>query len=234
MPRTQVMINGEAQEAVLDSGANLSVVSATLAARLGLRRLGKASVGSSSRAVIGVEVAVAYLLEIAGLVLEHVAFLVVEDAQLDMPLPGGYRIDAIIGFPVFRAMGRVRFNHDGTLLPEPGKGEPVVAPNLFLAGSDLLVDGRVNGIRASLHLDSGGNTSSLARSFLVAHPEALQGLKKSKQRVGGAGGVSERAVVLGSDVKVGVGDRAVVLPTLPVVDMGSGHAPEPWSGCGRQ
>ncbi|MBT2766689.1 retropepsin-like domain-containing protein [Stenotrophomonas sp. ISL-67] len=230
LPRSQVMINGQKQESVLDTGANLSVVSASTAERLGLRRLGAASVGSSSRARVPVEVAVADRLAIAGLVLEHVPFLVVEDAQLEIPLPGGYRIDAIIGFPVFRAMGRVRFNHDGTLLPELGNGETERGPNLFLAGSDLFVDAHVNGIRVPLHLDSGGNKSFLSQSFSAAHPQPLQGLEKAQQRLAGAGGASERDVVLWSQANVAVGDRAIVLPALPVVMRDPGKAHERGQG----
>lgn len=226
LARTRVEVNGVEQEAVLDLGANLSMVSASRADQLGLRRLGEASVGSSSRAAVSVEVALADRMEIAGLVLEYVPFLVVDDAQLEMPLPGGYKIDAIIGFPVFRAMGRLRFNHDGTLLPEPDKGEAGPPSNLFLAGSDLFVDARVNDIRIPLHLDSGGNSSFLSRSFSNAHSEALQGLKKTRQRLAGAGGSSERDIVLWNQAKIAVDHRAMVIPSLPVVVRDPGQASE--------
>ena len=202
LPRAQVDINGHAQDSVLDTGANLSVVSASTAKRLGLRHLGRAAVGSSSRASVAVDVAIADRLAFAGLVLEDVVFLVLDDAQLEMPVPGGYRIDAIIGFPVFRALRRVRFDHDGTLHAEPGAGDAQVPGNLVLAGSDLFVDVRVGGHPAALHLDTGGNASSLSSAFARAHPDVIRGLEQTTERLGGAGGTTERIAALWPQTEV--------------------------------
>lgn len=224
LPRSYVSINGHLQEAVLDTGANLSVVSASTARRLGLHPLGKARVGSSSRAGVAVQVAMADTLHFAGLALENVAFLILDDAQLEMPLPGGYRIDAIVGFPVFRAMQRVRFDHAGTLVPEPGAGSSTRGRNLLLAGSDLFVDVRVGGIAAQLHLDSGGNNSSLAPPFATRHPEILQGLATSRQRLAGAGGATEREIALWPQARMEVDDHSIILPALPVALGASGDA----------
>ncbi|HYG06255.1 MAG TPA: aspartyl protease family protein [Stenotrophomonas sp.] len=215
LARTPVTINGQPQEAVLDTGANVSVVSASTAKRLGLKPLGNAGVGTSSRQTISTGVAVADRLELAGLVLEHVAFLVLDDAQLEMPLPGGYRIDAIVGFPVFRAMQRVRFGHDGTLTPEPGM-RTAGRPNLALAGSDLFVEARVGGVAVPLHLDSGGSASALSPRFAESHPQLLQGLPRERQRLAGAGGATERSVANWPQVRVEVGERSTVLANLAV------------------
>ncbi|WP_434031747.1 aspartyl protease family protein [[Pseudomonas] boreopolis] len=216
LPRAQVAINGHAQEAVLDTGANLSVVSASTAARLGLRELGQARVGTSSRSSIATRVAVADRLELAGLVLEHAVFLVLEDAQLEMPVPGGYRIDAIVGFPVFRAMQRVRFGHDGVLSAGGEHAGPVAGSPLALAGSDLFVEACVGGIAVPLHLDSGGNGSSLSARFAALHPELVRPLPRSRQRLAGAGGATEQEVAQWKDVEVAVGGRRHRLGSLPV------------------
>lgn len=217
LPRAQVDINGHSQDSVLDTGANLSVVSASTAKRLGLRHLGRAAVGSSSRASVAVDVAIADRLAFAGLVLENVVFLVLDDAQLEMPVPGGYRIDAIIGFPVFRALKRVRFDHDGILHAEPGAGDAQAPGNLVLAGSDLFVDVRVGGHPAALHLDTGGNASSLSSAFARAHPDVLRGLEQTTERLGGAGGTTERTAAKWRQAPVQVGDRTATLPKLSIV-----------------
>lgn len=216
LPRARVRINGQAQEAVLDTGANLSVVSATTAARLGLRELGEGRVGSSSRGSVAARVAVADRLELAGLVLEHVAFLVLDDAQLEMPVPGGYHIEAIVGFPVFRAMQRVRFGRDGVFAAGGPAGDPQAGSPLALAGSDLFVEAQVGGIDVPLHLDSGGSASSLSARFAALHPAVVEALPRGRDRIAGAGGTTEREVAHWPDVDVVVGGRRLRLPTLPV------------------
>lgn len=216
LPRTSVLINGHVQESVLDTGANLSVVSASAAQRLGLEIRGAATVGSSSRRAVATRVAVADRLQLAGLDLRNVVFLVLDDAQLDMPVPGGYRIDAIIGFPVLRAMGRIRFGRDGTLLPQPGAGTADLPRNLALAGSDLYVAARIDGIAVPLHLDSGASRSNLSAHFARAHPQVVKDLPVTRQRMAGAGGSSERAVAQWPQAAVQIAAQRAVLPTLAV------------------
>jgi len=216
LPRAQVTINGHPQDAVLDTGANLSVVSASTAERLGLRELGQARVGSSSRTSVATRVAIADRVALGGFILEHVVFLVLDDAQLEMPVPGGYRIDAIIGLPVFRAIGRVRFGRDGTLGLGGGPADASLASNLSLVGSDLYVEASVDGIAVPLHLDSGGSASSLSAPFAAAHPDIVAGLPQSRQRLAGAGGATERDIAQWRDVEVSIADRSHVLPELAV------------------
>ncbi|WP_223494476.1 retropepsin-like aspartic protease family protein [Stenotrophomonas indicatrix] len=216
LPRASVFINGRAQESVLDTGANLSVISASAAQRLGLQIGDEAAVGSSSRRTVATRVAIADRLQLAGLDLRNVVFLVLDDAQLDMPVPGGYHIDAIIGFPVLRAMGRIRFGGDGQLQPQPGAGAADLPRNLALAGSDLFVDARVGGIEVPMHLDSGASSSSLSAHFARAHPQVLKGLAVTRQRLAGAGGSSERAVAQWPQVTVQIGGQRAMLPSLAV------------------
>ncbi|MES3045594.1 retropepsin-like aspartic protease [Sphingomonas faeni] len=114
--RAAVVISGLTQNAILDTGANLSVMSASAAKRLGLRiRDGAGRIASPSSGQIVTRVAVADRLVIAGVELAHVASLVMDDAQLSFPIVGGYQIDAIAGFSVFRAVGQTRFDWAGDL-----------------------------------------------------------------------------------------------------------------------
>ncbi|WP_407352764.1 aspartyl protease family protein [Luteimonas sp. R10] len=221
--RATMTVNGAAQEAVLDTGANLSVVSASTARRLGLRLLeGEGSVGSGSRDAVATRLGVAERLEFAGLALSNVVFLVLDDAQLEMPVAGGYRIDAILGFPVMRALRRIRFDADGRLTPEPVAGGDAddlpgdLPGNLRVVGSDLYVDVSVNGIAVPLHLDTGAPHSSLSSRFAQRHAPLLQGLPQERQRVGGAGGTTERRIATWPDVRVRVDAREMRLPELAI------------------
>lgn len=216
--RTSVAINDGAQDAVLDTGANLSVVSASAARRLGMRILdGEGSVASASREQVATRLGIADRFEIAGVTLSNVVFLVLDDAQLEMPLPGGYRIDAIIGFPVLRAIGRMRFGADGSFTPQAASSRTTPAlDNLRIVGSDLFVELAVNGTPVALHLDTGASASLLSTRFVRRHPDVLEGLQHRVHRSASAGGATTRDIAVWKDVRVDIGGLATVLPELAI------------------
>lgn len=228
LPRSLAAINGKPQEVVLDTGANLSVVSLSTAHKLGLRLLdGAASVGSASRQAVASRIGVADRLEFAGLTLSHVAFLVLDDKQLNMPVPGGYQIDAILGFPVLRQLQRLEFTANGKLLPsrsetaQPGEG------NLRMAGSDLYVEVMLNDLPVAMHLDSGGAASSLSSQFAAEHPTVVKGLKSRQEHVAGAGGSRARQAASWPQVRVRIGDQLTVLPAIGISLSDAGNVKEP-------
>ncbi|KRE91338.1 hypothetical protein ASG87_18540 [Frateuria sp. Soil773] len=229
LPRSTVTIGGIAQEAVLDTGANLSVVSLSAARRLGLRlQGGAASVGSASRAAVATRLGVADTLRFAGLTLRNVAFLVLDDEQLAMPVPGGYRIDAILGFPVLRELRRFRITAAGRLEPSlPDAPMPGAAPgNLRLIGNDLFVQAEVGGQPAAMHLDSGGARSSLSATFARRHADLLKGLRQRREHVAGAGGAVERSAATWPGARVRIGSHETVLAGLAVeLAGGTGASP---------
>lgn len=225
LPRSNVTINGKPQEVVLDTGANLSTVSLSTARKLGLRMLdGSASVGSASRQAVVTRVGVADHFEFAGLSLSHVAFLVLDDDQLNMPVPGGYQIDAILGFPVLRQLQRLEFTADGKLLPSRSTGVADASGNLRMAGSDLYVNVMLDGMPVSMQLDSGGSRSALSSRFASQHPSVIKGLKAKKEHVAGAGGSQVNQSAIWPDVHVCIGDRQTVLPaiTITLTNAGTG------------
>jgi predicted aspartyl protease len=228
LPRTTVAINGMAQDAVLDTGANLSVVSLTTARRLKLSMLqGAASVGSSSRQAVATRIGVAEHLAVAGLQLDNVAFLVLDDEQLSMPVPGGYRIDAIVGFPVLRELQRIEFTSDGRLIPSQSTATAMQPGNLRLAGSDLYVDVKLNDLPVAMHLDSGGSHSALSSRFAREHADLLKGLASQKGHVAGAGGARDRTSVTWPGVRVHIGDQQTQIGGISVSLDDAGNVKEP-------
>ncbi|HET6552248.1 MAG TPA: retropepsin-like aspartic protease [Dyella sp.] len=228
LPRADADINGQRQASVIDTGANLSVVSMTTARKLKLRMQdGAASVGSSSRQAVATRIGVADHLAIAGLQLDHVAFLVLDDDQLNMPVPGGYQIDAIIGFPVLRELQRIAFTSDGRLVPSlspASQGEP---GNLRMAGSDLYVDVALNDLPVAMHLDSGGSHSSLSSRFARQHADLLKGLSSKKDHVAGAGGARDRTSVTWPQVRIRIAGQQTVMSGISVSLADAGNVKEP-------
>jgi len=228
LPRATVTIDGIAQDTVVDTGANLSVVSLSTARKLKLRMLeGAASVGSSSRQAVTTRIGVAEHLAIAGLELDHVAFLILDDDQLSMPVPGGYRIDAIVGFPVLRELQRIQFTSDGRLLPSRSATSSQTPGNLRLAGSDLYVDVMLNDLPVAMHLDSGGSHSALSSRFAREHASLLRGLASQKDHVAGAGGARDRTSVTWPRVRVRIGDQQTLIRGISVSTSDAGNVKEP-------
>jgi hypothetical protein len=228
LPRSHAFINGKSQEVVLDTGANLSVVSLSTAHKLDLRLLdGTASVGSASRQAVASRIGVADHVDFAGLSLSHVAFLVLDDEQLNMPVPGGYQIDAILGFPVLRQLQRLEFTAKGQLLPSRSTASPTDDGNLRMAGSDLYVDVMLDDLPVAMHLDSGGASSSLSSRFASEHPAVVRGLKSKQEHVAGAGGARVRQSASWPQVRVRIGDQQTVLPVLTISLSDAGNIKEP-------
>jgi predicted aspartyl protease len=98
---------------VADSGANLSVISRSVANRLGVA---VSSEEETAQGIGGLSVvvhaAVIPEIRVGKAVLHNVAVLVVEDSELRFPNIG-YQIEGSLGMPVLRALGRITFHADG-------------------------------------------------------------------------------------------------------------------------
>ncbi len=220
--RAAVTVNGRVQDAVLDTGAGLSVVSRTIAERLGLRLLaGSATIDSSTRDGVPTRIGVADSVEFAGLSLRDVAFLVMDDGQLEFPVPGGYSIGAIIGFPVLRELGRIRFERDGRVVPEPQVPVAPTPDNLRVVGSALYVDVLVEDVATALHLDTGAPASFLTTRFAGRHARLVDGLAHHEEKLAGAGGArTRRSARMPSAILSIAGRRATLADLSVVVDDG--------------
>jgi hypothetical protein len=213
--RGHVDINGISEEAVLDTGANLPVLSASLAKAAHARIIdGAASVGSASRSAVATRIGIVDQLNFSGFTFRNVPFLILDDSQLQMPVPGGYRIDAIIGFPVFRAIGSMTF---GKGFFRPGPALASGPHNLTAAGNDLYVAVEAGGLNLPLHLDTGAKASELSALFARRHPELLGKLERSTERNAGAGGVTTHPIAHWKSTPVVVAGSAITLADLPIV-----------------
>jgi len=106
LPRTSVRINGTRLDAILDTGASNSVVSASTARRLHLRRLNfDGGVAADGRSVAA-RFAVADVLLVAGHELRNVPFIVLPDEAVKVPLGDGVvgRFEPIVGLSVLRKL----------------------------------------------------------------------------------------------------------------------------------
>jgi predicted aspartyl protease len=119
---TTLKVNGVTQSWILDTGANLSTVSASFAHKLGVQ-LSKGS--ARTQGITGAEnklhVAIVPELKLGNATVHNVVLLVLPDKNLNVPTgeKTHSQIDAILGYPVMQALGRVTFTSDGHFLGGP-------------------------------------------------------------------------------------------------------------------
>jgi predicted aspartyl protease len=216
LTRIAISIGGHPQDAVVDTGASFSAMSASAAKRFELRMIeGSASLASSTRDSVDTRLAVADQVEIAGTRFNSVVFLVMADDQLEFPLAGGYKIDAIVGFPELYRLGRLRFAQHTVRVESTSEASPAKG-NLVLAGNKLYVAADLGGVCVPLYLDTGSNKSFLTALFARVHPDLIRALTPVKGQLGGAGGTTNLDLLDWRDVPVTLGQHRMTLASLHV------------------
>jgi len=221
-------INGCDQAALLDTGANFSVVSQSTADRLHLSPVhATARTGSSTGAAVGTGLAVADRIDLGATLLRDAVFMVMPDEALRFP--DGYRIDAVIGRPVMEALGRLEFVREasGERL-DYGAGTtdgPEAAPNLLMSGAQpkLLLDVEDGDRPLRLLLDSGASKTMLYASALERNPRLAARAVARPTQSGGVGGVATDDTAKALDhLTVHVGNQALTIRDVRVTNLVSG------------
>lgn len=213
LARVEGSVADRAQDFVVDTGAAFSTVTASAAMRLGLQMLEtEASVGSVSRDALATRFAVAHELRLDQAVLHDVVFIVLPDDALSFA-GGAYRIDAILGLPVFLQLGRLAIEtHEGREQLMLGAAAPTTteSSNLILSGVQplLLARSEAAGQTLRLFVDTGARSTQLFRNAVDEAPQLMNGTVTRAHTLGGAGGTStdEAARVLPRlDLRLGDG-----------------------------
>jgi hypothetical protein len=222
-------IEGHLQVAVIDTGANLSALSTTAANALGVKLMTlKGSVRSATSHAVNSQIAVADTVRLGPATLHHVAFIVLDDAALS-PLGPKMRIDAIIGFPVLAALGRISF-HDSAAPGQEARRQLTLMPpsnmpvsgNLRFAGFDAYVKATAGLDTLPFVVDSGSDKSSFEKRYARQFPQRLRGLERRTVTVGGAGGAEERQVAIIPKLSLRVGETSVGLSNVQIHLNGNG------------
>jgi len=217
---TELTVNGVRSEWILDTGANESVISRSLASQLHLPIL--PGVAHTSGGVTGIEnelhVALLPSLSLGGVSAHNVVLLVLDDASLTIPNGNGgsYRIAGIIGFPVLRALGRITFHHDGTLDATVDGGSASAGSPLELHMLNPVVEAKVEGEPLPFTLDTGASGTNLSVRFFDRFQAEEPRWKKVQTKNFGAGGETTSQSYLVPSLALEVGGRTVALHNLAV------------------
>jgi len=217
MLRVPVAVDGRDADLLLDTGAGLSVLTASLADSLGVRVLpGTVSVSGGTGVRMAARLALARL-AVAGITLDDVPFLVLPDSVLNVRAgPLQLQVRGIVGLPVLAAMEEFSLSSDGWL-DVPATPRLRGPSNLAMDGQRLLVEATLDGRPGVFSLDTGARSS-----FLYPPARALLGEQSAAgeagtAQMGGAGGTRTYNVVRLRAVTLGIGDTTITLRQLPLL-----------------
>ena len=206
----EISINGKPARYFWDTGANFSVMTEWEAKRLGMNvEDSAAKVNNSTGGSVGFRIAVARAVEVGGVRIEHVPFLVFGDGQqpfneLKQEERGG------LGLPVQLALKSMRWTSRELEFGVTSGGSDG-EPNLCFDGLMPVTKLTSGGEEVLVQLDTGAETTDLWPPFAKRFPTAVQSGKREKRRVGGVGqNVNVEAIVVDS-LPVRVGGKDVKL-----------------------
>lgn len=188
-----VTANGVTSPWIVDTGAEISVVTVSNAKAMGVKMAkGSFTVGSTTADVQG-GIGLIPKLTIGMATVENVPVLVLPDAQLS--IAGLPTIPGILGLPVMTAFKRVAWLDGGATLAlgDAAPTVPAGAPKLYWHEEGLGLAIKTAQGEQGAHLDTGANRTDLRPPGLVllSPAERTKGYTRVA-KVGGAGGIVER------------------------------------------
>ncbi|HEY0306685.1 MAG TPA: aspartyl protease family protein [Acidobacteriaceae bacterium] len=218
-------VNGVKEAWLLDTGANLSVVTKSFAKRLGLTLL--PGTGQALAGLTGIEnplrVALIPTLQMGGATLHNVVVMVLDDSNLRVgPGKDSYQIQGILGYPVFEALGTITFLHDGGFesveTTQPNKD----GARMYMKLLTPVIEGSVEGEQLPFSFDTGAQgTNLLVRYYNRFHNESSTWTKAENKSFGAGGGV-QRTIYVQPRVRLGIGNKTVTLKNIPIFTSASG------------
>ena len=218
-------VNGVQGPWLLDTGANLSLVTKSFAERLGLKPLPGVAHTQAGLTGIQNELRVALLptLQMGGARLHNVVIMILNDASMNIGLgKQSYQINAVIGYPVFQALGSISFLHDGEFLAGSAARATGIGAKMYMKGLNPIIICEVQGHELPFTFDTGASGTNLYVSYSRLFRSQSKNWKKGKEKEGGAGGIIKRKIYLQPELKLGIGDKTVVLKKVSIYRTGTG------------
>lgn len=206
---------GQTADFLFDTGANLSAVTESWAARMGMHILETdvkvvTATGGSMRS----RLAVAPRFSVGGLEFSNAVFLLLRDEELDFG-ELDYRIEGVVGLPLIRQMREVRIGRERITVP--ARLSPPGERNLCFEGMMPILAAYSEGHRMLFTFDTGANRTELSHRYWSRNRERIeaQGSKVSGKRAGGGGVVDVDSYEL-QGFPLRIGGRDIRLPRISV------------------
>jgi hypothetical protein len=216
---TELTVNGVREKWLLDTGANLSVISRSFARRLGLQPL--PGFGQTMSGLTGIEnplqVAVVPVLQLGGATLRNVIVLIFDDANLNIKLPNqSYQINGIIGYPVFQAMGAITFLHNGFFEAGSLAQRSTTGTQMYMRLLMPVIECSTDDMDLPFTLDTGADGTFLSIRYYEQFRGESEKWKPAENATAGGGGMVRRKIFLVPQLNLKVGTRVATIRNVPV------------------
>lgn len=215
----QVHLDGHPQWMILDTGANVSTLTSSLARALGLKlSAGAATTKGIIGASIDVHTAVIPQLRVGRAVVRNVAAVVIPDKAMYVRSVN-FKIPPSLGFPVLAALGRITFFKDGRFGVQIRQRATPILPrrNLFLEKLTPLVAADVGDNERLFTFDTGSSGTFLSVQFYGRHEGMFEGQRLQRFQLAGAGGSRQYTSYYLSRLRIRLGGGCTVIPDVPVL-----------------
>jgi hypothetical protein len=231
LPEVSVDFGKFHESLILDTGANLSAISFSLAQRLGLK-ISNSSATSNGIAGRRMTIRTAVIPEfrLGEAKLRNVAVIVIDDKDMIVPTLH-YRIPGSIGFPVLSALGRITFFADGRF----GVGSNLAASssgeeNLFLQRLTPVVAAEIAGAERLFTIDTGSAGTFFTLQYYIEHKNDFASQTIGNFELAGAGGVRTYPSYLTGKVNIKMGGACVSVNEIPVIAQTQGQSDDKFYG----
>jgi len=213
-----VKCNATVYNGIFDTRANISTITKTYAAKLGLHILNVSYNESSGAtgATFKTGMGIADSLYIGDILVKNVVFQVMPDAILYIA-PVKFQLNMIIGFPVIEQLGEVHIFKNGkmTIPLVPAQSD---LHNFALDGLDPVIALKAGNDTLDFHFDSGASSSMFYVSYLNKYKaDVIKTAKKKTVGFGGAGGSQKKEVYVLPKTNLTLGNKTVTVDSIDVL-----------------
>jgi hypothetical protein len=163
------------------------------------------------------QVALLQTLQIGGATLHNVVVLVLDDANLNVGIgKQAYQIAGIIGFPVFRAFGRITFLRRGGFEAGDTAGRSAAGAQMYMMLLTPVIECGVEGKNLPFTIDTGASETNLTARYYDRFRSEARTWKKGTNKGFGAGGVVKRTIYLQPQLNLAIGDKTTTIKRVPI------------------
>ena len=203
---------------IFDTRANISSITQTYAAKLGLKILdvsyeeGSGITGIKFKTGLGI----ADSLYIGDILIRNAVFQVMPDSILYLA-PINFSLNVIIGFPVINQLKEIHILREGQMII-PLQESASDLHNFALDGLDPVISLLTGKDTLLFNFDLGATTSDLYYGYFEKYKQQIlkEGHKKTIQ-LGGAGGIQKKVVYTMPHIELSLGNKKVILDSADIL-----------------